>query len=294
VKGLLGAYLVNRFARAAALRPRPRHHLFTILARLVSTTARLRSASASARVFGVSSRGTMAPRVWLTWCGAIGGDIRHRAGPDPVDRRKPAPTGAAASGWRSSAGVGHRARDAACFAPSFRRRLSITVLLWPVLSGSRSDSGRGEGCDAMLIISFIAIVRHAAWCGLLVVLAETNRCPPPVWTGLPRPRVSWLAAAVAVQRGHSGTWRELAVTDPLTASNHRQLVQAWSPRSSARAHGQPLAVCCSISRLEAINEPPRPSRGCLAIRRVAEALLGRAGLPIPAARFAVTIRPRAA
>src|SRR6266481_2227111 len=75
-EGLLGAYLVNRFARGGRVFDRVRDIIrFTILAALVSTTV-----SASIGIMSLALGGLLswhdAPRVWLTWwLGDAVGDI---------------------------------------------------------------------------------------------------------------------------------------------------------------------------------------------------------------------------
>ncbi|OLD03559.1 MAG: hypothetical protein AUI89_01245 [Gemmatimonadetes bacterium 13_1_40CM_3_65_8] len=97
-----------------------------------------------------------------------------------------------------------------------------------------------------------------------------------------------LAAVVAAQRELQGTWRELAVTDPLTGlANHRQLVQSLeSEIKRSRRTAQPLAVVLlDLDGLKQINDRHGHLSGSLAIRRVAEALLGSCRATDTAARF---------
>jgi len=93
------------------------------------------------------------------------------------------------------------------------------------------------------------------------------------------------------RRGASAISRErapsLAVTDPLTGlANHRQLVQALEPRSGARAHGATARRgAARPRRFEADHDRHGHLAGSLAIRRVAEALLGSCRATDTAARF---------
>jgi len=88
-EGLLGAYLVNRFAHGGRVLDRVRDIIrFTALAALLSTTV-----SASIGIVSLSLGGLLswhdAPRVWLTWwLRRRRGRHRHRAGPDSLDRVK--------------------------------------------------------------------------------------------------------------------------------------------------------------------------------------------------------------
>ena len=109
-----------------------------------------------------------------------------------------------------------------------------------------------------------------------------------MWTGVTAVTSLVLAAVVAVQRDIQGTWRELAVTDPLTGlANHRQLVQALeSEIKRSRRTAQPLAVVLlDLDGLKQINDRHGHLAGSLAIRRVAEALLGSCRATDTAARF---------
>src|SRR5437667_294297 len=109
-----------------------------------------------------------------------------------------------------------------------------------------------------------------------------------VWTGITAAASLVLAAAVASQRDIQGTWRELAVTDPLTGlANNRQLNQSLeSEIRRSRRTGQPLAVVLlDLDGLKQINDRHGHLAGSLAIRRVAEALLGSCRATDTAARF---------
>jgi len=116
------------------------------------------------------------------------------------------------------------------------RHYPLTVLLWPVLIWVAFRFRPREAATAMLVISFIAIVRTLRVSVPSRRSRRTNRCPAPVWTGITAATSLVLAAAVAVQRDIQGTWRELAVTDPLTGlANHASSCRPSRPRSSARA-----------------------------------------------------------
>src|SRR5204862_6965738 len=91
-----------------------------------------------------------------------------------------------------------------------------------------------------------------------------------------------------VQRELQGTWRELAVTDPLTGlANHRHLVQSLEGEiKRSRRTGQPFAVVLlDLDGLKQINDRHGHLAGSLAIRRVAEALLGSCRGTDTAARY---------
>jgi len=141
----------------------------------------------------------------------------------------------------------------------------------------------------MLIVSAIAIWRTLSHVGpFSVYAANESLVLLQVWTGITASTSLVLAAAVAAQRDIQGTWRELAVTDALTGlANHRQLIHSLeSEIRRSRRTGQPLAVVLlDLDGLKQINDRHGHLAGSLAIRRVAEALLGSSRATDTAARF---------
>src|SRR6267378_268529 len=226
-EGLLGAYLVNRFARGGRVFDRVRDILrFTALAALVSTTVSASIGIASLAVGGLVSWHD-APRVWLTWwLGDAVGDIVIAPALILWIGVKPAP------GWS-----GRQTLEAiaaalitglvtfAIFGGLFpTRHYSITVLLWPVLIWVAFRFGPRETATAILFVSIIAILRTLHGFGPYGDLSPGESLTLlQVWTGITAVTSLVLAAVVAGQRDIQGTWRELAVTDPLTGlANHRQ------------------------------------------------------------------------
>jgi len=291
-EGLLGAYLVNRFARGGRVFDRVREIIrFTILAALVSTTV-----SASIGIMSLALGGLLswhdAPRVWLTWwLGDAVGDIVIAPALTIWIGVKPGPR------WSRNQVIEAIALTAvtvlvtlALFGGVFpSRHYPLTVMLWPVLIWVAFRFRPREAATAMLIISFIAIVRTLQGVGPFSMFAQNESLVLlQVWTGITAATSLVLAAAVAVQRDIQGTWRELAVTDPLTGlANHRQLVQALeSEIKRSRRTAQPLAVVLlDLDGLKQINDRHGHLAGSLAIRRVAEALLGSCRATDTAARF---------
>src|SRR5260370_21033165 len=106
------------------------------------------------------------------------------------------------------------------------------------------------------------IVRARRGAGPLSISGATeSRVLLQVGRGTPAATNLVLAAVVASQRELQGTWRELAVTDPLTGlANHRQLVQSLeSEIKRSRRTAQPLAgVLLRLHCLKQIHHPPRP------------------------------------
>jgi len=291
-EGLLGAYLVNRFARGGRVFDRVRDIMrFTVLAALVSTIV-----SATIGIVSLALGGLLswhdAPRVWLTWwLGDAVGDIVIAPALILWIGVKPAPR------WNRQQLLEAIALTVvtvivtlAAFGGLFpTRHYPLTVLLWPVMICIAFRFTPREAASAMLIASFIAILRTLYGAGpFSIYAANESLVLLQVWTGITAATNLVLAAVVAGQRELQGTWRELAVTDPLTGlANHRQLVQSLeSEIKRSRRTAQPLAVVLlDLDGLKQINDRHGHLSGSLAIRRVAEALLGSCRATDTAARF---------
>ncbi len=291
-EGLLGAYLVNRFARGGRVFDRVRDIMrFTVLAALVSTIV-----SATIGIVSLALGGLLswhdAPRVWLTWwLGDAVGDIVIAPALILWIGVKPAPR------WNRQQLLEAIALTVvtvivtlAAFGGLFpTRHYPLTVLLWPVMIWVAFRFTPREAASAMLIASFIAILRTLHGAGpFSIYAANESLVLLQVWTGITAATNLVLAAVVAGQRELQGTWRELAVTDPLTGlANHRQLVQSLeSEIKRSRRTAQPLAVVLlDLDGLKQINDRHGHLSGSLAIRRVAEALLGSCRATDTAARF---------
>jgi len=291
-EGLLGAFLVNRFARGGRVFDRVRDILrFTVLAALVSTTMSASIGITSLAVGGLLSWDD-APRVWLTWwLGDAVGDIVIAPALILWIGVKPG------FNWSRRQAIEAIALAAVTLLVSLAvfggvfplRHYPLTVLLWPVMIWVAFRFGPREAASAILIVSFIAIYQTLHGVGpFSVYAANESLVLLQVWTGITAMTGLVLAAAVAAQRDIQGTWRELAVTDPLTGlANNRQLNQSLeSEIRRSRRTGQPLAVVLlDLDGLKQINDRHGHLAGSLAIRRVAEALLGSCRATDTAARF---------
>ena len=292
IEALLAAYLVNRFARGGRVFDRVRDIIrFTLLAALVSTTVAASIGVTSLALGGFVSVGD-APRVWLTWwLGDAVGDIvvapalilwiGVKLGPAWTVRQI-----IEAVALTLVATLVTLALFGGVF-PS--RHYPLTVLLWPVMIWVAFRFGPREAATTLLIVSAIAIWRTLSHAGPFSVYdANVSLVLLQVWTGITAVTGLVLAAAVAAQRDIQGTWQQLAVTDPLTGlANNRQLTQSLeSEIRRSRRTGQPLAVVLlDLDGLKQINDRHGHLAGSLAIRRVAEALLGSCRATDTAARF---------
>lgn len=292
LEGLLAAYLVNRYARGGRVFDRVRDILrFTVLAALVSPVVAASLGVASLALAGLVSAAD-APRVWLTWwLGDAVGDIviapalilwiGVKPGPDWMRGKHLEAFALALVTALLTLGL---------FGGVFEsRHYPLTVLLWPVMIWVAFRFGPREAATAILIVSAIAISRTLAGFGPFSAFTPIESLVLlQVWTGITAVTSLVLAAAVAVQRDIQGSLRELAVTDPLTGlANHRQLVQSLEAEiKRSRRTGQPLAVVLlDLDGLKQINDRHGHLAGSLAIRRVAEALLGSCRATDTAARF---------
>jgi diguanylate cyclase (GGDEF)-like protein len=292
LEGLLAAFLVNRFARGGRVFDRVRDILrFTLLAALVSTTVSASIGVTSLLLGGLASWHD-APRIWLTWwLGDAVGDIVIAPALITWIGVKPAPAWTRAQVTEAvvlllvTMGVTY-----ATFGGVFpERHYPLTVLLWPAMIWVAFRFGPREAASLMLVVSAIAIARTLGGMGPFSAYSSNESLVLlQVWTGITAVTSLVLAAVVAAQRDIQGTWRELAVTDPLTGlANHRQMIQALEAEiRRSRRTAQPLAVVLlDLDGLKQINDRHGHLAGSLAIRRVAEALLGSCRATDTAARF---------
>src|SRR5437763_9342120 len=220
LEGLLGAYLVNRFARGGRVFDRVRDIFrFALLAALISTTV-----SAAIGVASLYAGGLLpwhqVGRVWLTWW--LGDAVGDMVIAPPLILWigvKPAPHFSSRQLVEAAlAALATAAVAFAIFGGVFpERHYALTVLLWPVLIWTSFRFTPRESATAILIISLVAILQTLHGYGPFARLSSGESFVLlQVWTGVTAVTSLVLAAVVVVQREIQGTWRELAVTDPLT------------------------------------------------------------------------------
>ena len=193
-EGLLGAYLVNRFARGGRVFNRVRDILrFTLLAALVSTVVSATIGILSLLLGGLVSWSDV-PRVWLTWwLGDAVGDIVIAPALMLWIGVKPAARWTRQQLWEAIAfTVVTVLVTFAMFGGVFpSRHYPLTVLLWPVLIWVAFRFGPREAAAAMMIVSFTGIFRTLDGVGPFSVYAPGNRwCSCRCGPGSPRSRVS--------------------------------------------------------------------------------------------------------
>lgn len=293
LEGLLGAYLVNRFARGRRVGERARD-VFTlaVLAGIVSTAV-----SATAGVLAISLDGLAHwsdfGSIWLTWWlgDAVGvlvvapallfWALRPRV---HWTRRQTLEAGALLV---SVVVIGIAVFDG--LFPWRDRHYPLEFLCMPLLLWAAFRFEPREAATAVLVLSAVAIAGTLSGFGpfarptygesLLLVQA---------FTGVTAIMTLVLAAAVAERREAEERLRRLAVSDPLTGlSNYRQLVQALESeiKRSSRTDRPFAVVLMDLDGLKTINDRFGHLVGSLALRRVAETLLGSCRGIDTAARF---------
>lgn len=291
--GLLGAYLVNRFARGRRVGERARD-VFTlaVLAGIVSTAV-----SATAGVLAISldglARWSDFGSIWLTWWlgDAVGvlvvapallfWALRPRV---HWTRRQ---TLEAAALLVSIVVIGIAVFDG--LFPWRGRHYPLEFLCVPLLLWAAFRFEPREAATAVLVLSGVAIAGTLSGFGpfALPTYAESLLLVQ-AFTGVTAIMTLVLAAAVAERREAEERLRRLAVSDPLTGlSNYRQLVQALETeiKRSSRTDRPFAVVLMDLDGLKTINDRFGHLVGSLALRRVAETLLGSCRGIDTAARF---------
>src|SRR5258706_3595052 len=161
-EGLLGAYLVNRFARGGRVFDRVRDIIrFTVLAALVSTTVSASIGIASLALGGLVSSHD-APRVWLTWwLGDAVGDMVIAPALILWIGVKPGPSWSRPQLTEAMALTLVTVLAAlATFGGVFPSpHYPLTLVLWPILIWVAFRFGPREAATTLVIVSFIAIFR---------------------------------------------------------------------------------------------------------------------------------------
>ncbi|MGH7531554.1 MAG: sensor domain-containing diguanylate cyclase [Gemmatimonadales bacterium] len=292
LEGLVATYLVNRFARGGRVFDRvPDIIRFTALAGLLSPVVSASIGVASLSLGGVV-RGAGYWDMWLTWWlgDAVGAIV---LAPALILWAGVKPTATWSRGRVLEAvalGLAAVVIPLLVFGAFLpQRNYPIAAFVWPLLIWAALRFGPRETATVLLLASIIGIARTVNGLGPFAQSSPGESLVLlQVWTAVVGVTALLLAAVVAAQRDIEGEWRELAITDPLTGlANHRQLVQALEAEiRRSRRTSQPLAVVLlDLDGLKQINDRHGHLAGSLAIRRVAEALLGSCRATDTAARF---------
>jgi len=291
--GLVGAYLVTRFARGRRAIERARDvFALALLAGMVST---LVSATAGTVVVSLDglARWSDFGSIWLTWwLGDAVGDLVVA----PVVLL-----------WALRPRVHWTRRQAlevaglllcvvvmgiAVFDGAFpwrARHYPLEFLCVPLLLWAAFRFDPREAASLVLVLSAVAIAgtlsgygpfAQQTWGESLLLLQA--------FMGVTAVTTLVLAAAVAERREAEERLRRLAVSDPLTGlANYRQLVQALDSeiKRSSRTDRPFAVVLLDLDGLKTINDRFGHLVGSLALRRVAETMLGSCRGIDTAARF---------
>ena len=293
LEGLLGAYLVNRFARGRRVGERARDAFtLAVLAGMVSTAV-----SATAGVLAISLGGLAGwsdfGSIWLTWwLGDAVGDLVVAPAVlfwalHPRVHWTRRQTLEAAALLLGVVVVGTAVFDG--LFPWRDRHYPLEFLSVPLLLWAAFRFGPREAATAVLVLAGVAIAGTLSGFGPFArPTYDESLLLVQAFTGVTAIMTLVLAAAVAERREAQERLRRLAVSDPLTGlSNYRQLVQALETeiKRSSRTDRPFAVVLMDLDGLKTINDRFGHLVGSLALRRVAETLLGSCRGIDTAARF---------
>lgn len=290
---LVGAFLVKRFARGRRAMERARDVFgLAVLAGMGST---LVSATAGSLVVALEGTAHWSDfsSIWLTWwLGDAVGDIVVAPvvllwAQRPRIRWTPAQALELAAVLVCIVVVGVAVFDGVF--PWRGAHYPLEFLCVPLLLWAAFRLEPREAATLVLILSGVAIAGtlsgfgpfvRRTWAESLLLLQA--------FAGVTAVMTLVLAAAVAERREAEERLRRLAVSDPLTGlSNYRQLVQALDTelKRSSRTDRPFAVVLMDLDGLKVINDRFGHLVGSLALRRVAETLLGSCRGIDTAARF---------
>ncbi|HEU5261059.1 MAG TPA: MASE1 domain-containing protein [Gemmatimonadales bacterium] len=293
LEGLVGAYLVSRFARGRQAFDRAQDVFkFALLAAMVSTTV-----SATTGVTTISLGGFARwddyGSIWLTWwlgdaVGALvvapavmlwAADSRVR-----WDRRHALEAAALALGVIV---VGFAVFGG--WLPTTTKSYPLEFICVPLLVWAAFRFGQREAATAVVVLSGIAIWGTSRGFGPFVQpTPHESLLLLQAFLGVMALTILALAAVVAERKDVEGRLRHLAVSDPLTGlANYRQLADAVGAeiRRSQRTERPFSVVLLDLDGLKRINDRYGHVVGSLALRRVAETLLASCRGVDTAARF---------
>ena len=291
--GLAGAFLVNRFARGCRAFERAQDIFrFTVLGGMVSTTA---SATVGVTTLSLGGFAGWADYgfIWLTWW--LG---------DAVGILVVAP---AILLWSANPRVRWNRREvleaagllfavmlvgASVFGglvPSRIKNYPLEFLCIPFFVLTAFRFGQREVATAIVTLAGIAIWGTLRGFGPFVLPSQNESLLLlQAFMGVTAVTMLSLSALVAERRQVEDRLRHLAVSDPLTGlANYRQLVYALETeiRRSQRTERPFAVVLLDLDGLKKINDRYGHLVGSLAVRRVAETLLGSCRGIDTAARF---------
>jgi len=293
LEGLVGAYLLNRFARGRRMFERAQDVFrLALLAGVVSTVLSATVGVTSLAIAGLARWADYGP-IWSTWwLGDAVGDlvvapaaILWAAPPRVRWNRRQALEGA---GLLLSVIVVGLTVFGGLF-PSPIRNYPLEFLCVPFFVWAAFRFGQREVATSVVVVSAIAI-----W-GTLRGFGPFARATPnesllllQAFMGVTAVMTLALGAVVLERREVEAQLRQLAVSDPLTGlANYRQFSYAVDAeiKRSGRTERPFAVVLMDLDRLKEINDRYGHLVGSHALCRVAEALLGSCRGVDTAARF---------
>jgi len=280
LEGLLGAYLVNRFAGGRKACDRARN-IFKLagLAAVLSTTVSATIGVTTLAVAGFASWHDYGP-IWLTWwLGDAAGALIVAPAALLWDTGPPA-------GW-SRRRLLEGAALLCCLVvvglmvfgglfPSRVKNYPLEFVCIPLFLWAAFRFGRREAATAVVLVSGIAVWGTLRGLGPFVRAAQNESLLLlQAFMGVTALMTLTLAAVVAERRQVETRLRHLAVSDPLTGlANYRQLIAVLEAElMRSRRTGRSFALLLlDLDGLKKINDRHGHLAGSRALCRVADAL----------------------
>ncbi|HYK81785.1 MAG TPA: MASE1 domain-containing protein [Gemmatimonadales bacterium] len=293
LEGLVGAYLVNRYARGRRAFERPRDIFALVgLAGLVSTAVSPTVGVTTLSLGGFAHWADYGAIWWTWWLGDVAGDlvvapalllwVEH-----PRVRWVPRRAAEAAALFACVIVVGFIVFGG--LFPSPVKTYPLEFLCVPLLIWAAFRFGPREAASVVVALSGIAIAGTLRGFGPFARPAyNESLLLLQAFMGVTAVMTLVLAALVAERKEQEGQLRHLALSDPLTGlANYRQLVAALDAeiQRSSRTDRPFAVVLMDLDGLKTINDRYGHMVGSLALRRVAETLLGSCRGIDTAARF---------
>ncbi len=292
LEGVLGAYLVARFAHGRYACDRAADVFKLVVLVLLATTV-----SATVGITSLAAGG-FAPRadvgsIWLTWW--LGDSVGALLFAPPVllwstdlrVRWRPRRALESLALGLSLVVVGLAVFDG--WAPEALHNAPLEFLSIPVLVWAAFRFGRREAATAILILSGMAIWGTLHGFGPFVQpTRNASLLLLQAFTGVSAVMTLTLAAVVAERRTAMEELRRLSVSDPLTGlANYRQLIAVLDAeiKRSQRTERGFAVLFFDVDKLKRINDKNGHLAGSRALCRVAEALRHSCRVIDTAARY---------